>query len=255
MVRLLMVDFSTPSVVVDIIISLILIIVGIVLICRKINRIFVYCFYAALSITFTLAYIFELKMLLYVSLLILIVGSMLFFVVNQGEYRYLILRNATLKSKKEKMQNTSTQDMYKMVAEAVKSFSKTKTGAIITFEKTQSLDNVIKNGTLVNAPVSAELLTTIFYPGTRLHDGAVVIRGNNILAASVYYTPTTRALTGKYGSRHRAAVGISEISDSVTVVVSEETGRISLAYKARLESTTYNTFLDDLIDLMNDKDY
>lgn len=254
MYRFLMVDFSTPSVVIDIVISFILILVGLFLICRKINRVFVYCFYATLSITFTLAYIFELKMLLYVALLILIVGSMLFFVINQGEYRYLILRNATLKSKKDKMQNTSTQDMYKMVAEAVKSFSKTKTGAIITFEKTQSLDNVIKNGTLVNAPVSSELLTTIFYPGTRLHDGAVVIRGNNILAASVYYTPTTRALTGKYGSRHRAAVGISEISDSVTVVVSEETGRISLAYKAKLESTTYNTFLDDLIDLMNDKD-
>ena len=159
-----------------------------------------------------------------------------------------------LESKKEKIQQASTQDMYKMVAETVRSFSRTKTGALITFEKTTPLDNVIKNGTLVNAPVSPELLMTIFYPGTRLHDGAVVIRGNMILAASVYYTPTSRALTGKFGSRHRAAVGISEVSDSVTVVVSEETGRISLAYKAKIESTTYDNFLDDLIDLMNDKD-
>ena len=104
---------------------------------------------------------------------------------------------------------------------------------------------------MLDAPVSQELLETIFYVGTRLHDGAVVIRGNIIVAASVYYTPTTRALTGKFGSRHRAAFGISEISDSVTVVVSEETGRVSIAYNGNLETVPLDSFLREFSDLMN----
>ena len=121
----------------------------------------------------------------------------------------------------------------------------------MTFEKSTNLDDVIKSGTPLNAPVSQELLETIFYEGTRLHDGAVVIRGNVIVAASVYYTPTTRAMTGKYGSRHRAAFGISEISDAVTVVVSEETGRVSIAYNGHLEAVGLDQFLREFSDLMN----
>ena len=121
----------------------------------------------------------------------------------------------------------------------------------MTFERATNLDDVIKNGTIVNAPVSQELLETIFYEGTRLHDGAVVIRDNMIIAASVYYTPTTIALTGKYGSRHRAAFGISEISDSITVVVSEETGRVSIAHNGSLESVSLDDFLREFSDLMS----
>ena len=108
----------------------------------------------------------------------------------------------------------------------------------------------MKNGTIINAPVSQELLETIFYEGTRLHDGAVIIRGNMIVAASVYYTPTTRALNGKFGSRHRAAFGISEVTDSVTVVVSEETGRVSIAHEGVLESIPLDSFLSEFTDMM-----
>ena len=74
------------------------------------------------------------------------------------------------------------------------------------------------------------------------------------MAASVYYTPTTRALTGKYGARHRAAFGISEVSDAVTIVVSEETGRISLTYKGTMESCSYDNFLNEFISMMNDRE-
>ena len=100
----------------------------------------------------------------------------------------------------------------------------------------------------MNAPITPELLMTIFYPGTRLHDGAVVVRRDLIMAASVYYTPTTKPLTGKFGSRHRAAIGISEVTDSVTVVVSEETGRISLAVAGELIHVTPDNFLRVLED-------
>ncbi len=142
--------------------------------------------------------------------------------------------------------------LYKKIETAVVALSKSKTGAIITFEKNTSLKDIIKNGVPVNAPVSPELLLTIFYPGTRLHDGAVVIHGNEIVAASVFFTPTTKPFAGKYGSRHRAAIGISEICDAVTVVVSEETGRISFAVNGQLESVDQSIFLRVLENYMSD---
>ena len=133
--------------------------------------------------------------------------------------------------------------LYKKIEETVLSLSKSKTGAIMTFEKNTSLNDIIKNGVPIHAPVSPELLETIFYEGTRLHDGAVVIHGNEIVAASVFFTPTTKPFAVKYGSRHRAAIGISEICDAVTVVVSEETGRISFAVNGELESVDQSIFL------------
>ena len=134
------------------------------------------------------------------------------------------------------------EELYKTIEKTVLNLSKTRTGAIITFEKSTSLSDIIKNGVIVNAPVTQELLTTIFYPGTRLHDGAVVIKDNVIVAASVFYTPTTKPFAGKYGSRHRAALGISEITDSVTIVVSEETGRVSFAVDGQLETVVPENF-------------
>ena len=144
--------------------------------------------------------------------------------------------------------------LYKKIETTVLALSKTKTGAIITFEKNTSLKDIIGNGVPVHAPVSPELLLTIFYDGTRLHDGAVIIHGNEIVAASVFFTPTTKPFAGKYGSRHRAAIGISEISDAVTVVVSEETGRISFAVNGQLESVDQSIFLRVLENYMNDDD-
>jgi len=142
--------------------------------------------------------------------------------------------------------------LYKVIETTVIALSKTRTGAIITFEKNTSLKDIIKNGVPINAPVSYEILATIFYPGTRLHDGAVVIHGDEIVAASVFYTPTTKPFAGKYGSRHRAAIGISEVSDSVTVVVSEETGRISFAVNGQLEAVEQSNFIRALENYLDD---
>ncbi len=144
--------------------------------------------------------------------------------------------------------------MYKVINDAVLALSKTRTGAIMTFEKNTSLKDIIRNGVPVHAPVSQELLQTIFYEGTRLHDGAVVIHGNEIVAASVFFTPTTKPFAGKYGSRHRAAIGISEVSDAVTVVVSEETGRISIAVNGELEHIEPTNFLRVFENYMKDED-
>lgn len=136
-----------------------------------------------------------------------------------------------------------SKELYKRVETAVLSLSTSKTGAIITFERTKSLKNLSRNGVDINAPVTSELLCTIFYPGTRLHDGAVIIHGNEIVSAAVFFVPTTQPLAVSYGSRHRAAIGISEVSDAITVVVSEETGRISIAANGQLDPVDQDNFL------------
>ena len=169
-------------------------------------------------------------------------------IFNEQKINKILKRKKSTKSK----QNTTLdkKHFYKTINTTVSMLSSSKIGAIMTFEKKNSLEEYIKRGVKVDAPVSSELLTTIFYPGTTLHDGAVIIRDTTIEAASVYYTPTVKALGGKYGARHRASLGISEVCDAVTVVVSEETGRISLAIDGELiavnRDTVLQTFKDEL---------
>lgn len=162
---------------------------------------------------------------------------------------YFAKYNKGIKHDKLNNKNSKIIDheaLYNEIYETVKTCSYQKIGLLITFERHDDLKGFIKNGTIINAPVSHELLMTIFYPGTRLHDGAVIIKDNMIHAASVYYTPTTKALTGKFGSRHRAAIGISEMSDAVTIVVSEETGRISITQDGEIESVQLDKFIETL---------
>ncbi|HPV69610.1 MAG TPA: DNA integrity scanning protein DisA nucleotide-binding domain protein [Bacilli bacterium] len=215
---------------------------------RITNRKFV-LFYAILSsLAIILAWFFSLELLTTILTIVLMTSATVVMFVNISRIRPLIaseLKGKTMFGFRPKTTEKifDREAMYKKVNDAILALSKQKIGALLTFEKNILLTDVIKTGTLVNAPVTAELIMTIFYPGTRLHDGAVVVRGDTILAASVYFTPTTKPLTGKYGSRHRAAIGISEMSDAVTVVVSEETGRISLAYRGELQPVTVDTFL------------
>lgn len=142
------------------------------------------------------------------------------------------------------------QRLFNEVMDAVLSLSATKTGAIITFERNDSLSNYIKAGEEVNAPVTSRLLKTIFTVGTPFHDGAVIIKGDLVASASVFYTPTTRPLNGKYGARHRAGIGISEVSDSLTIIVSEETGRISFAQYGELSSVSRENFARHLKEIL-----
>jgi uncharacterized protein (TIGR00159 family) len=143
---------------------------------------------------------------------------------------------------KSAITDENRQKLNKSITTAVKWLSDNKTGAIMTFERNTNLDKYIQSGTVLNAPVTAELLETIFYEGTRLHDGAIVIRGDTIVAAACFFPATQRTLVGKFGARHRAAIGISELTDSVTIVVSEETGRISVAFSGSLEPIKYDEF-------------
>lgn len=193
------------------------------------------------------------------SLLVLFLIAFVGLFINLAELRTFIANKSSqkkndkiiAKKKGEVEKIFDHEELYKTINETVIYLSKHKIGALITFERKDKLSDIVKNGTIINCPVSFEVLITIFYPGTRLHDGAVVIKDNKIMAASVYYTPTTKPLIGKYGSRHRAAIGISEICDAVTVVVSEETGRISIAYNGELESYTADNFFTAFENIMS----
>lgn len=121
------------------------------------------------------------------------------------------------------------QEGIEATIKACSNMSDSKTGALIAFENDTLLGNVIDSGTLINAKPSRALIENIFYPKTPLHDGALVIRNGRAYAAGCILPLTKKDLNSKYGTRHRAAVGLSEESDAIVVVVSEETGAISYA--------------------------
>lgn len=140
----------------------------------------------------------------------------------------------------------------KEIVDAVFELSSKQIGAIITIEKYQPLDKFTDKAIILHSKVTKELLLNIFIPGTKLHDGAVIIRGDEIICAAAYFNLTQKDFLDKsIGSRHRAAIGISEESDALTIVCSEETGTISITIngnmnkietKAQLEKYL-NTFI------------
>ena len=131
------------------------------------------------------------------------------------------------------------------VTRAAENLSGSRTGALIVLEGNVPLTEVIPSGVPVNGHISSELLQTIFFDKTPLHDGAAVIRDDQVLAAGCVLPLTERELRGAYriGTRHRAAIGISEVSDALSIVVSEETGIISVAKDGRLERNLDRTTL------------
>ncbi|HXF62703.1 MAG TPA: diadenylate cyclase CdaA [Caldilineaceae bacterium] len=145
--------------------------------------------------------------------------------------------------------NTVTQRVINEVIKAVEQMSERHIGALIVFEGATGLAEFIDRGVLVDAEVSSELLTTIFFPNTALHDGAVIVSRDRIAAASCVLPLTQRELADtQMGTRHRAAIGVTEQADALSVVVSEETGGISVARNGRIlriESGRLRTLLSD----------
>lgn len=122
------------------------------------------------------------------------------------------------------------------IVKASVEMSKVKTGALIVIEKEQPLSEYERTGIDVDGIVSSQLLINIFEHNTPLHDGAVIVRGNRIVSATCYLPLSDNmSLSKELGTRHRAGVGISEVTDSLTVIVSEENGKISVAYNGQLE--------------------
>jgi diadenylate cyclase len=200
-------------------------------------------------------YLFQLSILTIILITTYVILINIFVVLNATELKAKIDRIFQYGKNDDPLRvvNYDKEMIYEMIYDAISFMSKNKIGALITLERTTKLDDYTKNGVTLNSPITSEMLTTIFYPGTRLHDGAVIIRGSFILAANVYYQPTTKPVLGKLGSRHRAAIGISEVTDAVTIVVSEESGRLSLTYGGQLEPVYLDTFKKTLANYMENR--
>lgn len=129
------------------------------------------------------------------------------------------------------------------IMQAVEYMKRNRIGALMVIERDYSLSQYIENANKLYADISSELLISIFFPNNPLHDGAVIIEGDRIsCAGSVLPTSMNQSISKRLGTRHRAALGIAEVSDAISVVVSEETGRVSIAMDGELN---YNLTLED----------
>lgn len=185
-------------------------------------------------------------------------GLLVIIIIFQPEIRDALekIGNGSLKGimsfsdrKKKKVQYLNVIDN---VCAAVNELSATSTGALIVVERSIRLSDVIKTGVIIDANVNDLLIRNLFYDKAPLHDGAVVISGDKIAAAGCFLPLTQRAgLDSNLGTRHRAAIGMAERSDAVVIVVSEETGGISLAYdfifQRNIEVDELKTFLQEQV--------
>lgn len=152
-------------------------------------------------------------------------------------------------------QDERSSEVATKVARAAQRMAKERIGALIAFERNVSLSPYYDNAVAVDAPVSGILLETIFFPGSPLHDGAVVIRGERVIAAACLLplAEPSEAL-GRLGTRHRAGLGLAEETDAVTLVVSEETGQISLCANSEMLRPIPFDQLEDRLNALLDPD-
>ncbi len=183
------------------------------------------------------------------------VGIILEYVISWGPLALIIIFQPEIRNVLESIgrsqllgrhKTLTVDEREKLVYEiinAVDYLKKNKIGALIVIERDYSLAQYIEPANKIYADISSELLISIFFPNNPLHDGGVIIQGDKITCAgSVFPTSMNPTISKRLGTRHRAALGISEISDCIAVVVSEETGRISVAIQSELN---YNLSLDD----------
>ena len=138
------------------------------------------------------------------------------------------------------------------IVRACTQMAKVKTGALIVIEQTTPLHEYARTGIDIDAAVTSQLLINIFEKNTPLHDGAVIIRKNRIVSATCYLPLSENRMDKNLGTRHRAGVGISEVTDSLTIIVSEETGDISIAYRGTLRQEVDADYLKErLVTLQN----
>lgn len=148
------------------------------------------------------------------------------------------------------------QQYIQEITQACRELSRTKTGALIVVERKTKLGEIIYTGTIIDARVSCELLQNIFFHNSPLHDGAVIVKDGRVHAAGCYLPLTEdNALSQELGTRHRAAIGMSETADCAVVVVSEETGKISIALAGNLQrNLTPETLYKALVHVLGSQD-
>lgn len=184
------------------------------------------------------------------------IGLLLEYVMMWGPLALIIIFQPEIRNVLEQLGRTQLLGRHKVltvdererlvyeIVQAVDYLRKARIGALIVLERDTSLANYIDKAKKIYADLSSDLLISIFFPNNPLHDGGVIIQGDRIsCAGAVFPTSNSSKVNKKFGTRHRAALGITEESDAISVVVSEETGRISIAVKGELY---YNLSLDDV---------
>ncbi|HEX8946030.1 MAG TPA: diadenylate cyclase CdaA [Gemmatimonadaceae bacterium] len=200
-----------------------------------------------LAVAYGLAYVLQLSMIIYLLTLVFSYGAIALLVVFAPE-----LRAALAQIGRSPMSRLFTHmgesEIGDEVSEAVERLSRSGIGAIIAIEREVSLDEYVQSGSEMQAKVSADLLATIFTPYSPLHDGAVIIRGDMIVGAGCILPLSQAAMIDRsLGTRHRAALGLSEETDALVVVVSEETAMITVAANGRLWRDFTATQVRDLV--------
>ncbi len=180
----------------------------------------------------------ELRMVHFAIKNLMTLGVVALIILFQPEIRRAleyIGRNKLMRKSISDMMEEEMDHMIEQIVESVLDLSEQKTGALIAIERETGLNEIVQTGVMVDAIISAELIKNVFYHNAPLHDGAVVIKKNRLQAASCLLPLTTStALSSDLGTRHRAALGLVERSDAMVIVVSEETGVISLAMDGKL---------------------
>ncbi len=184
------------------------------------------------------------------------VGYLLQYIIQWGPIALIIIFQPEIRTILEQIGKTQLLGRHKVltvdererlvyeIVNAVEYLRKARIGALIVLERDISLATYIEKAKKVYADISSDLLVSIFFPNNPLHDGGVIIQGDRIsCAGAVFPTSNSSKVNKKFGTRHRAALGITEESDAISVVVSEETGRVSIAVKGDL---FYNLSVDDL---------
>ncbi len=174
----------------------------------------------------------------------------------QPEFRHAIesfgrgdFKKFTFFSRGSSIEREEKRAAVSAIVKAASNMSESKTGALIVFEGKSPLGEIISTGSEIDAKISVPIIENIFYPKSPLHDGAMIIRDNRICAAGCILPLTQNALSRELGTRHRAAVGMSEASDALVLVVSEETGDISVACAGSLRRKLTN---GELLELLSD---
>ena len=201
-----------------------------------------------LMIMLVLSYVFGLTMINYLLRKAMELGLIAIVVLFQPELRRLLERVGSSFSTNRSISTPAMENAIAQTVLACTDMSESHTGALIIFERDVDLGSIVNTGTLINADVTAELLKNLFYNKAPLHDGAVIIRDARIGAAGCVLPLTkSRNLSKDLGMRHRAGIGLSEESDAVVIIVSEETGAISLAVDGMLKRHLNSAALTELL--------
>lgn len=175
-------------------------------------------------------------------------GLIALLILFQPELRRLLERAGSRLSSVKAVSSTEIENCISQVVEACNDMSRSRTGALIIFERSANLTHIMSTGTVINADTTAELIKNIFYNKAPLHDGAVIMRANRVAAAGCVLPLTeNNKLSKELGMRHRAGIGLSELSDAIVIIVSEETGAISVAIEGMLKRHQSAEALDRIL--------